>query len=272
MNDRLHAVYLIGKKDFFETIHSLGIYLTMTLSFGLAAIIFYIFASQIKDSVLVMSRPVDFIFMFCVVGISFLYLAVSSVTSIAKEKGDKTIEVLFYGPVDEISFIFGKYAARILSYIFILLFSILFILFSDFFVHLGIPYDFVKLVILSIFLISCIIALGIFLSTLTSSVGGSIVLLIGFFVILFVIGIISWILSIIPIGMDTTIDLIRNIVVGILNAAKYVSPLEYLGIGWDAISSEDNGKYILSILYSGAYSLVFLMASVIILIKRGAKQ
>lgn len=272
MNDRMHAIYIIGRKDFMDTVNSLGIYLTMTLSFGLAAIIFYIFASQIKDSVLVMSRPVDFIFMICVVGISFLYFAVNSVTSIAKEKGDKTIEVLFYGPVDEISFIFGKYTARIFTYLFIVVLSILFILISDFFVHLGIPYDFIKLVILSVFLISCIIALGIFLSTLTSSVGGSIVLLVGFFVMLFVIGIISSILGFIPIGMNTTIDLIRNIVVGILDATKYVSPLEYLGIGWDAISSEDFGKYLLSILYSAAYSLVFLMASVTILIKRGAKQ
>ena len=272
MNDRLYAIYVIGKRDFLETIRSLGIYRTMTFSLLLAAIIFYIFASQITDSVLVMSRPVDFIFMVCVVGISFLYLAVSSVTSIAKEKADKTIEVLFYGPVDEISFILGKYAARIFSYIFIAAFSVLFIFLSDFFVHLGIPYSFIKLVILSVFLISCIIALGIFLSTLTSSVGGSIVLLIGFFVILFVIQVIAAILSIIPAGMDTTIDLIRNMAVGILNATKYVSPLEYLGIGWDAISSEDFGKYLLSILYSGAYSLVFLMLSIIILIKRGAKQ
>jgi len=272
MNDRLHAIYFIAKRDLTEIIRSPGIYLTMALAFALAAILFYIFATRVNESAFVLFQPVDFIFMFCVVGISFLYLAVSSVTSIAREKSEKTVEVLFYGPVDEASFIFGKYTARIFSYIFILFFAVIFIFLLDFFAHLGIAYSFIQLVLLSIFLISCIIALGIFLSTLTSSVGGSIVILIGFFVILFVLQVIAAILSIIPAGIDTTIDLIRDIAVGVLAATRYISPMEYLGIGWDAISSGEMGKYFLSILYSVVYSIIFLVLSIIILMKRGAKQ
>ncbi len=271
MNDRVKAIYLIGKRDFTETIHSIGIYLIIALLLIISLIILYS-GTKIMDPDIDKSQIINFIFMFVIGGISLLYFAVNSVTSIAKEKSNKTIEVLFYGPVDEISFILGKYFARIGLYLFILFISILVILPASLLLDIGIPVDFIKIIILSIFLISCIIALGIFLSTLTSSTSGSIVLLIGFFVILFIIQLIAALLSIIPVGMDSTLDLIRNIVVETLNATKYISPLEYFAIGGDAIISGDLGKYGLSVLYSGVYSLVLVLGSTGILIKRGIKQ
>ncbi|ODS39897.1 hypothetical protein BEH94_03110 [Candidatus Altiarchaeales archaeon WOR_SM1_SCG] len=272
MNDRLWAMYLIGRRDFAETIRSIGIYLIIALSLAISLIILYIFGNAVDDPSVDRSQIINFIFMFVVVGISILYLAVNSVTSIAKEKSDKTIEVLFYGPVDEISFIAGKYLSRICLYLFILFITNLVILPAGLLMGIEIPGDFIKITILSVFLISCIISIGIFLSTLTSSVSGSIVLLIGFFIILFVIQLLAGILGLIPIGMDSTLDILRDIVVGLLNATKYISPLEYFGIGGEAIGSGDTGKYFLSILYSTVYSLVFVLLSTGILMRRGIKQ
>lgn len=269
LNYQLHAAYLIANKDFMEIIHSYGIYLTMIFSFLIAGFTIYTF-TQIKDTSII-QKQADIIFNI-ILGIAFLYVAVSSVTSIAREKNEKTIEVLFYAPVDEISFIFGKYAGRVFTYIFMLIFSILFIVVSNFFVNLEISFDFVKKVVLSMFFISCVIALGIFLSNLTSSVGGSIVLLIGFFAILFILQIIASILAYIPTGFNQTVDSIRDIVVGILSATKYISPLEYQNIGMKAIELGDNVKFLLSIVYSIAYSVIFLILSIIVLMKKGIKQ
>lgn len=269
--DKIHAIYLIGKREFIDASNSRDIYLTLFSSFLLTSTMLSFFTVKNFTFQSYGVDTITLIFMISVVGVSFLYLATTSVTTIAREREYKTIEVLFYGPVDEISFILGKFVGRLVTYVFFLSLSILFILLTNLFVPFHLSSNFLKIAVLSIFLLSCITALGIFLSTLTSSTAGSIVLLIGFFMGLFILQMIGGILGFIP-DFNLDIAFIRNSILELINNIKYISPIEYLAIGWNSISTGDNIRYLMSVLYSIAYSMALLLLSVISLKKKGIGQ
>ena len=271
--DRLHAIYVIGKMDFISTLKSRGLYLVLIFSFLLTYLMISVFVADLSDPNSLSGINDDIlsaIFMISVVGVSFLYLATTSVTSIARERGYKTIEILFYGPVDEFSFILGKFAGKLFTCIFFLIVSILFIFMTSIFMHFSLSLNLLKIAVLSMFLLSCIISLGIFLSTLTSSTAGSIALIIGFFIGLFILRVMGAILGLIP-DFNSEIVLIRDATVRLINITKYISPVEYLFIGWGSIKTGENIRYLMSSLYSVFYSMTVLALSSLLLKKKGIR-
>ncbi|OQX19196.1 MAG: hypothetical protein BWK75_05915 [Candidatus Altiarchaeales archaeon A3] len=276
----LNVIKVIGKKDFTETFKSFGVYILIFIIFLFSFIGLYILSEVGKDEKVNIlygvgaetSVIVNGLFMFTVVLVSFLYIGISSVTTIAKEKQERTIELLFYSPVDEFSFIAGKFLGKILTYLLILLLSAIFFILVclAFSIQINII-DILKVAVLSIFLISCVIAGGLFLSALSSNVTTSIFVLIGVTIILTIIEVIGSILNFLPSDPTSLIGILKDGVSNILSLSQYISPFSYYGIGADAIGKNDNTQLFLSMLYSTAYSLIFLMLSIIVLMKRGIK-
>lgn len=280
MRVNINAIKVIGKKDFTDSLKSFGVYVVLGIIFLISFMSLYTLNEAGKDADTVnllyginieKSAIVNVIFMFSVVLISFLYLGISSVTAIAKEKQEKTIELLFYSPLDEFSFVAGKFLGKISVYFLILLVSMIFFILVCFVFSIPINIDFIKTGILSIFLISCVIAGGLFLSTLSSNVSTSIFLLIGASIFLFVLDIIASFLNFLPFDPASLIGVIKNLVSGIISIINYISPFSYYNMGIEAIAKNDNVRLLLSMIYSIAYVTIFLMVSVIILMKKGVK-
>lgn len=280
--NNINPAIVLGKKDFMEGISSLGVYIVLAVIFLISFLSFYLVNEAAKQNVNIIyiiynigvekSVILNIIFMFAVVFISFLYLGISSVTTISREKQEKTIEILFYSPMNELSFIAGKYLGKIFLYLYILSISVFLFVILNFIFPMEINLSFLKVVILSIFLISCVICGGIFLSTLTSSVSSSILILIGLSIALITLQIFGGIIAFIPADPESLLGIIKNTISELLSLTQYISPFSYLSMGWDAIGRSDDFKLILSIIYSTAYSLIFLFLSVITLIKKGVKQ
>jgi hypothetical protein len=131
--------------------------------------------------------------------------------------------------------------------------------------------DMITLSIFSLLLISCVVSLGIMLSTLTGSVTGAIFILIAFMLGLFVIKVLGFILSMLP-AFNPMLTLAKDIVATLLNITQYISPVEYLGIGLDAAGSNDPWKYLMAFLYPAAYTCVMLLLSAVILKKKGVRR
>jgi len=276
----LNVIKVIGKKDFTETFKSFGVYIVLFIIFLFSFIGLYIFSEVGKgENVNILygmgaetSAIVNGFFMFAVVLISFLYIGISSVTAIAKEKQERTIELLFYSPVDEFSFIVGKFLGKISTYLLILLLSTMFFILLCFAFSIQINIiDILKVAVLSVFLISCAIAGGLFLSTLSSNVTTSIFVLIGVTIFLTIIEGIGGILNFIPFDPASLTGILKDSISKILSLTHYISPFSYYDMGADAIGKNDNTKLFLSMLYSTAYSLIFLMLSIIVLMKKGIK-
>ncbi len=271
---RIHAIKLIAKKDVMRTLRTPGVYLAFLMACAGAVLSAYFF-SAVKGAFLSMGVGLTDIYtsitMLAVLGVYSLYMAVTSVTTIARERQDKTLEVLFYGPVDERSFILGKYLGRMAVFVLLLLGTTLFIAAAGLAFGLGINESSLKIAVLAVLLISCIVSLGILLSTLTSSVTGSIFLLIVFMIALFLLKVAGILLGIIP-DINPAVSIARDLTVSLINITQFISPIEYLSTGIDAVNSSDLLKYAAGFLYPAVYTGILLWVSTVILKRKGVKQ
>jgi len=179
--------------------------------------------------------------------------------------------VLFYGPVDERSFILGKYVAKMITYILLMAAAAVFIAALAAVLGVGISQTLIKLPLMSVLLASCIISLGIMLSALTSGVTSAIFLLIVFMAAMVGIKIAGLILGLIPGFIHPLVSAAKDISVTLLSVTQLISPVEYLGLGLYAISSSDPLSYLKAFLYPAAYSAALLLLSTYIIRRRGVR-
>jgi ABC-type transport system involved in multi-copper enzyme maturation permease subunit len=266
-----HTAKLIALKDAKRTLRTPGIYLAYIFACGVIAVYAWFFSSLQESSGIGVSGAFPGASLMTAVGIYSLYMAVSAVASVARERQDKTLEVLFYGPVNERSFIAGKYLGRMIPYLLLAAATVIYIFVISLALSSGSGADMVPLFVFSILLISCIISLGIMLSTLTGSVTGAIFILIAFMLGLFVLKVLGFILGMLP-AFNPMLTLAKDVVTTLLNITQYISPVEYLGIGLDAAGSSDPMKYLLAFLYPAGYTSIMLLLSAVILKKKGVRR
>jgi len=277
MNKRILKV--LTKREILSGIYGINVYFLIFLSCIIASIFFYTFLDTMKNGIIT-GTPMLTTFIFSVIPLSGLYFGVSAVTSIAKERSEKTIEVLFYGPVSEENYILEKYINKMFLYCYFLSFVIIFFVLSDKFMNFGLGTNFLKVCFLSILIVSCAVSFGIFLSTLAPSENMSIVILIGFYVCMGSLLILEGML-----GLPThgNINIIQNMFLKIVHISRMIDPIHYFSLGMSSIS--DGGKelldfklfktsinkYILSVLESTIYSAIMIVASIISMKIKGVK-
>jgi len=177
----------------------------------------------------------------------------------------------------------------VMSYLILAVLLVLYFLISSQITNFDFSLNFLQSVILSIFLASCMIAFGIFLSTFVSQVRTSILLFIVVMVGLLAIQIAyrdinSLLLSIVRQGVTRGASLqdiskavppsylyIRDAVTFIYNLLRWISPFSYMSRGMIAASQGSNVEFWLSILSSVIYTLVMMGVSMIILRKKGVR-
>ena len=102
------TVRALVKRDLTTSIKSWGPYLTLTITFLTSSLILKNYLGGIgNNNILVASDPLNFPLYISLVVISF-YLAILSAITISRERDRGTLEVLFYGPVNNTSYIFFK--------------------------------------------------------------------------------------------------------------------------------------------------------------------
>ena len=104
MNRRLLKTLTI--REVLSGVYGINIYFLIFLSCIMASIFFYSFLDTMEKNVIVGS-PIFPTFIISVVPVAGLYFGVSAVTSVAKERSERTIEVIFYAPVSEEDYILG---------------------------------------------------------------------------------------------------------------------------------------------------------------------
>lgn len=264
-------IKLVALKDAKRTMRTPGIYLAYIFACAVIAAYAFFFSSLQNSSGVEVSGAFPSVSILTAAGIYALYMAVSSVSAVARERQDKTLEVLFYGPVNEISFIAGKYLGRIIPYVALSFATLIYVGLISLALKSGAGTDMLTYSAFSLLFVSCVIGLGIMLSSLTGSVTGAIFILIVFMLGLFVIKVLGVILGLIP-AFDPMLAIAKEMVTALLNITQYVSPVEYLGIGLDAMGSNKPWKYLLAFLYPATYTCATLLLSTFILRKKGVRR
>lgn len=197
-------------------------------------------------------------------GLAAVYLGVCAAISISRERDMGTLEVLFYGPVDSLSYVMGKYMQQMMAFGVVLVFSLINFYIVTTVTNFGML-NVLGLVVLSIFLTSAIISFGILLSALSRKMTVSIILFLGLNVFLFAFTYLHWWLqSASFLGQDLAPILVflRSLLDSANVVVEWISPLAYFLRGMRALQMADGGQFVISLLSSTIYTLVALGLSV----------
>lgn len=270
---KLRTVWILAKRELRSTVYGHGVYLAILTSLVISSVILQNYLRAIdRDRMLITASPFAYP-LFIATAMCTIYLALASVTSIARERDMQTLELLFYGPVDHVSYVFSKYLKGVLSYLFIVMFLASYFIFASLTSNLGLSFKFLGVLVLSLFLSSCVISFGIFISTLTESVRTSVLLFVGIVGGLIAIQLtFEMLMNIGEVNLHPTLLYLRNTLSIIHAGVKWVSPFYYLDEGMEAVSLGSADKYALSSISSIIYSAVVLLSSVLVLKSKGVRK
>ncbi|MGI6081683.1 MAG: ABC transporter permease [Limnochordia bacterium] len=273
-SNRTNAIKVTARRELLSTLYGLGLYVVLFVIFLLTAYgsIRVSLLNVVNNGLEALPNPITSPF-YLTVFLAATYLGLCSAIAISREREQGTLEVLFYGPVDSLSYVLGKYLQQVLTFFVVLAFSLVnFFLLSQL-TNLGFSGNFFGLLILSIFLASCMIAFGIFLSAAAKRNIFAVVLFISlvlFFVIFW--GAHSLIMALPGKNLTTLLIYTRLILDNVNILIQWISPLAYFVRGMVAVSQGNIGQYLLSIVSSLIYTTLLLGAAVIIFDRRGVKR
>lgn len=276
MSHRLNAVRVQAKREFRSTLNGVGIYVVMSLVFLATSYLlvrpalFEVNETGVVAYLNPMMTP-----LYVAVGLSAAYLGLCAAISIARERDMGTIEVLFYGPVDSVSYVTGKFVQQMMAFCFMLVFALI-----NFFVisqatNLGLS-DVVGLVILSLFLASCFIGFGILLSSLSKRMTVSVILFLTLIIFFLAFAMVHNYLQSLTIfeqrDYSPALVYVRAIFDNASFVVNWISPIAYFNRGSMALSVGDIGQYAISLVSSLVYTLVTLGLSVVAFNRKGVRR
>ena len=268
-----YSMKVLTKRQLYSSLYGWGFYVAIFISVMICSFVLRNFLQGIREeNIFITSYPLNLPLFVSVVVISF-YLVIVSAISISREREQGTLEVLFYGPVSPSSFLLGKYFTDMVLYFIILGFFVVYFLGVSVLTNLGFTVALGKALLFSIFLASCMISFGLFISSATGRVRSSIIWLVGILIAFIGIWFLqNWLFAYIPSeALPSWLQYIQK-TLGIANRLiNWVSPFAYLSRGMESIAVGTIKPYLLNILYSVIYTVVLLILSVAILKAKGVR-
>jgi ABC-type transport system involved in multi-copper enzyme maturation permease subunit len=270
---RIKTAVFLGLRGFRSILFEFSFYLVAFFSCLIAATFTYTYVGTLKENgLLIISNPLNTPFSLAIV-VGAVYLAVIASMTISKERDSGTLEVLFYGPVDEISYILAKFIEQMLAFIIIMLFYVvIFFLFGlttnfGFFSFFGL-----RLLLAFVFVLN-VIAFGILLSSIFNKSRTSLLTLIAIFLIFLII---QWgeslLIGLDPASVPPLILFVKSIFSLSSRLIEWLSPFSYLNKGVQAILVLNISSYMLALCSSVCYTILLFIFTLIGLRKKGVKS
>lgn len=271
---RAHAVKVATKRELKSTLYGVGLYITLFLVF-LTTSYFFVnstIRNVIEEGITSLGNPITAPF-FASVGLAATYLGLCSALSISRERDQGTLEVLFYGPIDAVTFVLAKYFHQIFAFLVALAFAIVNFYLIARLTNLGFSTDFLGLILLSVFLTSCMVSFGIFLSAASKRMMVSVILFLG--LVIFFLGFFvahAVVMSFPEAGLSPLIIYVRVVLDNLNAVMQWISPISYFIRGSSAVFMGNTGEVVVSLIASAAYSVVLLAASVWLFERKGVRR
>lgn len=273
MEYRHNAIGVIARRDIKSTVNGIGIYVAASLAF-LVSMLFV--RSNLKgvteNGLMVMVNPLNYP-LFIAVIIGATYLALTSTISVARERDQGTLEVLFYGPVDSTTYIIAKFVEQIVTFLGLIVVYIAVFFMISRMTNFGMDGSFLAMAGLSVLLAASIVAFGLLLSTISRSARTSVIVLLVLLLAFLAIDIVAGILNSMS-AKDMSATLIyARVAVDMLNRGlKWISPFAYLNRGIAAVGLGVASQILSSIGASLLYTVVLLALAIQFLDRRGVRK
>jgi ABC-type transport system involved in multi-copper enzyme maturation permease subunit len=226
---RWPAVGVIAWREAKAALRGMGCYVALTLALIAATWILLVDVRALKAAgLLVLMDPFR-----PSVGIAMLVLAlffaVSAAVSAARDRESGTLEVLFYGPVDEITYVLGKAGGLLLAYLAALPLLLASLALLSWMSGFDLTPPNIVSVLLSIVPVAQVIAFGVLLSIGIGRVRSAVLLLVGVVGVLLGIQVAYGMVLLVPISDPSSPVLALRDALAALDAARsWISPFAYL--------------------------------------------
>ncbi len=264
--------WTIARRGFHGAFYRFGLYIVVFLGYATAAVMTRTYVGMtVEDGVLISANPL-ILPLNTAMTIAAVYVAFAAAISVAREQESGTLRVLFFGPVDPVSYVTGKYLEQLLTYALMLAVFVVLFLCLGAMTNFLFSTDLLVGALLSVPLASCVATFGILLSVLANRVRTSLVLLLA--VLAGFLGV-QWADSFLG-GLDRSVlPPVLQYIGPMLSAAgrvtAWLSPFAYLNRGLQAAALL-NARDCLAVLGASLlYSAVLLAATVIALRGKGVQ-
>jgi ABC-type transport system involved in multi-copper enzyme maturation permease subunit len=266
-------VRTIAGRDLFSLATGLGPYIALTLGLAVAVVILRGHLDALsRNRLLILSDAFSLPF-FVAATVAMLFLALSSAATVAREREQGTLEMLFYGPVDHLTYVLGKHTAQVGLYVpMAILIGGLFAIGSGLTglrLNATLPLE----LLLSLAAAAAVVALGLLLSTLTRSVRAAFGLFAAVVLLFLAIRFGSEALTGIPVTNNySPLLFLRDFAIALDRLVGYASPFAALENGIDALVRGDALAYLGAVLLAVVQCAALLAASVATLRRRGVRR
>ncbi|MCC6904586.1 MAG: ABC transporter permease subunit [Anaerolineae bacterium] len=274
---RWRAIRTIEKRNSQATFFSIGIYITVAVAlFSAALALNNTVRSTDQNDALVALQPLSFAAIFLCTALVSIYIALTSALSASRERDLGTLEVLFYGPVDEASFVLGKFLAQVKVYAVVSLIVLVWTNVITWLLNIAFSLDTVFVLLTSIFVASAVIAFGLMVAMIGGKARSA---LIAFIVtVLVLVG-----LQIADVVVTTAIQIPENATLtdpvlvirtalGVINSVvRWISPYAQLQLGMDALAQGVVPSYLFHVGITIIQTVIMLVISILVLRKKGAR-
>ena len=273
LHQRWHVAKLISLRGLRSGLRGAVLPFALTFAFLFAAVLIADNVGQLgQKGLLAIPRPLTYPF-FSVVYILSFYLALAGALAIVRDRDRGTMETLFYGPVDEVSYIFGRFFEHLLLFIAMLVLTIIFFLLASLITRFAITVQFWQACLLSVFLAAGVIAFGIFISSITKRTINAVVLFLVLMLLFMGIQITQQSLANIDLSNPSAgLALAVKVITFLGKVVSWVSPFSYLSGGLRAVDLASTGQYVLSLVKATVYALVLHGASIYFFQRRGVRK
>ena len=202
-----------------------------------------------------------------------LFLAVSAAVSAARDRESGTLETLFYGPVDEVSYILGKVGGLLVAYVAALPLILASLALLSFMTGFALTTRILIGLALSVIPAAVIVGFGVLLSVGTSRVRTSVLLLTAVIVLLLGITVAYSLVQVMPIDDPASPVLPLRDTLAALNAGvRWISPFAYLERVVDGVTSGAWRSAATSLAIALVYTAFMIALAALWLRRRGVQR
>jgi len=273
--DRWHALATLHRRERRGLLAGPGLYVTVALALAASAVVLRNSLQFAADNtVAVMSRPLIVPFYFSMT-IAALYLALTAVTTVAREREQGVLETLFYGPIDETAYIAGKFSAPLIACAVVALADLAWGLLAAWLSNLYFSPDLLAVAALSVLAGGMLVAFSLLVSAATRSARAAVIVFLLAVIVVATVqigyGVVATTAATPEANRANPLLFLRDVLELLNGIAEWLSPFAYLSRGIDALVVGDIGGYLLAALLAAAATALFLALAVRSLQRRGVR-
>jgi len=226
---RWNALLVVGRREFAAARRGLGMYIAAT---GALVVLGWSLLSSVRAvrnaGLLVHADPFATPLAYAVIVLA-LFHAISAVVSAARDRERGTLEILFYGPIDELSYIAGKVGGQAVAYVVMLPVLLAAVLVLSAMTGFLVSSRILVTLAVSIIPAVQIVAFGVLLAVAATRVRTAIVLFVGVIAVLLGVSVAYALILLVPLeNPNSPILPLRDGLAAANAIASWVSPLSYV--------------------------------------------